>query len=222
MDRYQITFQTWDKVANVYQDIFMDMELYNDTYNAFCNLIEKPSAKIFEIGCGPGNITKYLLAQRPDFKIEAIDVAWNMIKLAQANNPQATFRVMDCREIDTITEKFDGIMCGFTIPYLSEEDCTKLIKDSAELLNSGGIFYCSAIEGNYENSGFEAGSNPENKMFVYYHQEGTLKKFLTENGFEIVETFRKKYQRSDGVISTHLILIARKSAEGFTNSTRIK
>ena len=210
MDRYQITFQTWDKVADVYQNLFMDMQLYNDTYSAFCNLIEKNGAKIFEIGCGPGNITKYLLTQKPDFKIEAIDIAPNMIKLAQANNPQATFRVMDCREIDTTAEKFDGIMCGFTMPYLSVEDCGKLIKASSELLNRGGIFYCSAIEGNYENSGFEVGSNPENKMFVYYHQEELLRNLLVENRFEIVETFRKNYQRSDREVSTHLILIARK------------
>src|SRR5690606_38021251 len=101
MDRYQITFQTWDKVAEVYQDIFMDMALYNNTYDAFCSLIRNPNPRIFEIGCGPGNITRYLLSKRPDFKIEAIDIAPKMIKLAKTNNPQATFRVMDCREIDT-------------------------------------------------------------------------------------------------------------------------
>ena len=93
MDSYKITFQTWDKVATMYQDKFMNMDLYNDTYDAFCNLIKKSNPKIFEIGCGPGNITKYMLSKRPDFEIEAIDMAPNMIKLAKENNPTANFRI---------------------------------------------------------------------------------------------------------------------------------
>src|SRR5829696_71014 len=89
MDNYQKTFETWDKVATLYQEKFMNLDLYNDTYNKFCELIKKPNATIFEIGCGPGNITKYLLAKKPDIQIYAIDVAPNMIQLAKANNPTA-------------------------------------------------------------------------------------------------------------------------------------
>lgn len=40
----------------------MDLDLYNDTYDAFCQAVYKPGARIFEIGCGPGNITRYVLA----------------------------------------------------------------------------------------------------------------------------------------------------------------
>ncbi|HKC68335.1 MAG TPA: class I SAM-dependent methyltransferase, partial [Bacteroidia bacterium] len=69
MDRYQNTFETWNKLAHNYQGKFMDFDLYDDTYNTFCQLLEKPNAKIFEIGCGPGNITRYLLTKHPDFKI---------------------------------------------------------------------------------------------------------------------------------------------------------
>ncbi len=145
MDSYKITFQTWDKVAGKYQNKFMNMNLYDDTYDAFCNLIEKPNSKILEIGCGPGNITKYMLSKRPDFEVEAIDTSPNMIRLARDNNPTSNFRIMDCRQINTITEKFDAIMCGFCMPYLSKDDCAKLIKDSSFLLNNEGILYFSAI-----------------------------------------------------------------------------
>ncbi|MBK8044287.1 MAG: isoprenylcysteine carboxylmethyltransferase family protein [Haliscomenobacter sp.] len=62
MDPYQITLHSWGKVASVYQDYFMDLDLYNDTYDAFCQAVYKPGARIFEIGCGPGNITRYVLA----------------------------------------------------------------------------------------------------------------------------------------------------------------
>ena len=45
------------------------------------------NSKLFEIGCGPGNITKYLIYKNPNYKILATDAAPNMIALAKKNNP---------------------------------------------------------------------------------------------------------------------------------------
>ena len=187
----------------------MDLDLYDDSYDLFCTQIEKPNPSILEIGCGPGNITKYLLSKRPDFKIEAIDVAPNMIKLAKENNPTVKFEVMDCRKIDKLTEKFDGIICGFCMPYLSKKDCSKLIKDSFQLLNDNGQFYFSAIEGEYGKSGYEIGSTGD-KSFVYYHQEDYFRKSLEENGFILVEMIKKDYPKNNEANQTHIIFIAKK------------
>ncbi len=41
MDNYQLTFQTWDKLAQQYQEKFMELDLYNDTYDLFCQQIKK-------------------------------------------------------------------------------------------------------------------------------------------------------------------------------------
>jgi cyclopropane fatty-acyl-phospholipid synthase-like methyltransferase len=209
-DYYEDNFQTWNKLATAYQERFMDDDLYNDTYDRFCELIQKTNASVFEIGCGPGNLTKYLLAQRPDFKIEAIDVAPNMIALAKQNNPAADCKVMDCREIGKLDSKYDAIICGFCLPYLTKDDCAKLISDASLLLNEGGIFYLSAIEDDYEKSGFETSSDGQNKLFVYYHKENFLREELHANGFSRIETMRKSFSKKDGSVQTHLILIAQK------------
>lgn len=209
MDHYKNTFQIWNQLASKYEDKFMDLDSYNDTYDFFCEQIKKPNASIFEIGCGPGNITKYLLSNRPDFKITATDVAPNMVESAQRNNPTAICKVMDCREMDTITEKFDGVVCGFCMPYLSKEDCQKLIANSARVLNDLGVIYFSAIEGDYNKSDYETSSDGQHTMFVYLHQEGYLSEFLHQNDFKIIATDRKTYPKNDQV-GTHLILIAKK------------
>jgi 2-polyprenyl-3-methyl-5-hydroxy-6-metoxy-1,4-benzoquinol methylase len=209
MDPYQITFQTWNKVASLYQQKFMDLHLYDDTYDRFCQLVEKPGAKVFEIGCGPGNITRYLLSQRPDLQVEAIDVAPNMIILAKENNPTASFRVMDCREIDQVEDRFDAIMCGFCLPYLSRQDSAKLFKDCARLLPIGGVAYFSTMEGDYRNSGFEASSTGD-ESYVYYYGQDDLQQELLASGFEPVEWMRKQYLKAEDTPSTHLIVIARK------------
>lgn len=205
-----IILANWDNLAELYQDKFMDLDLYNDTYDTFCALIHTPKAKVFEIGCGPGNITKYLLAQRPDFMIDAIDMAPNMVKLAKLNNPSANFEVMDCQAIGQVTQRYEGIMCGFCMPYLSKAACAQLIKDAATLLQQGGIFYTSVIEGDYSQSGFERNSRNE-QMYVYYHQADYLQASLKAEGFEAIQLVRKSYAKSADTISTHLILIARKA-----------
>jgi trans-aconitate methyltransferase len=104
MDRYKETFETWNKVASLYEDKFMDLDLYNDSYDFICNLITKDNAKLLEIGCGPGNITKYLLSKRPDFNIFGIDIAPNMIELAKKNNPAASFAMMDSSKFPTLKQ----------------------------------------------------------------------------------------------------------------------
>ncbi len=49
-DRYRETFETWDKVATLYQEKFMNLDLYNATYDFIGNSIASENAKILEIG----------------------------------------------------------------------------------------------------------------------------------------------------------------------------
>ena len=133
-NRIKETINTYNNLAKNYQERFMEMQLYNDTYDKFCSLIEKKEASILEIACGPGNVTKYLLSKRPDFNLLGIDLAPNMVDLARSNNPSADFQVMDGREISQLKTNFDAIMCAFGMPYLSKDECAKLMKDASNLL----------------------------------------------------------------------------------------
>jgi 2-polyprenyl-3-methyl-5-hydroxy-6-metoxy-1,4-benzoquinol methylase len=209
MDRYKETFETWNNVASLYQDKFMTLDLYNETYDFMCNSINKTNAKILEIGCGPGNVTKYLLTKRPDFDILAIDIAPNMVKLAILNNPTAKFAIMDSREIEKIHAKFDGIVGGFCLPYLSQTDCQKIVNDCYNLLNENGLIYLSFVEGDPFESDYKIGSSG-NRSYFYYHSLDELKTQCIKNKFKDLKIFKVKYKKSATEIETHTILTARK------------
>lgn len=210
-NRVSETINTYNKFAKNYQNKFMNMNLYDDTYDEFCSLINRKNPNILEIACGPGNITKYILSKRPDFRILGIDLAPNMIALAKENNPKANFKVMDCKEIGVINQKYDGIICGFCTPYLSKEDVKQLILDASKLLNSSGVFYLSTMEDDYRKSGFETTSFAENnKIFIYYHQLDYLTEMFVDAGFKIIKTQRKEYPEIDGTITIDLIITAKK------------
>jgi cyclopropane fatty-acyl-phospholipid synthase-like methyltransferase len=209
MDTYKETAETWNEIAQLYQDTFMHLDLYDGSYDLFCQGIEKSNANILEIGCGPGNISKYLISKQPNYSILGIDVAPNMIALAQKNNPTAIFKVMDCRKINELPKTYDGIIAGFCLPYLSPEDACKLISDSYNLLNQNGLIYISFVEGDPSKSGFQTGSGGHRSYF-YFHQLNQLEKQLIDCHFHEIEVLRVAYKKSELEEEFHTILLAKK------------
>ncbi|WP_130733858.1 class I SAM-dependent methyltransferase [Flavobacterium sp. J27] len=210
MNKSQKAIEVFNSYANLYEERFMNFDLYNDTFDLFCESIGKKNPKILELACGPGNITKYLLEKRPDFIFLGTDLAPNMIKLAQKNNPSADFQLLDCRHFLQLNKKFDGIMCGFGLPYLSESDSVQLIKDASICLHQNGILYLSTMEENEDRkSGYKKGSTGD-EIYIYYHQETYLIKALHKSGFKIISEIRKNFPEKDGTYTTDLILIAQK------------
>lgn len=218
MDAHNETAATWNKVASLYQDKFMQLDLYNESYNYVCELLKEKST-VLDIGCGPGNITQYLLTKRPDLQIFGIDFAPSMIALASTNNPAADFAVMDCRRISELTQTFNAIFCGFCLPYLSTDECARLIADAADLLAENGFVYLSFVEGEATQSGFQVSSTGD-RMYFYYHSLQQMISLLSVNGFNALFTFKVEYQKSKTEIDTHTILIAERSFTGI-GKTRV-
>lgn len=200
--------EAFDKAAKIYQDKFMDVSVFADTFNFFCDNIPTKNADILDIACGPGNITQYLLDRNPDYNMLGIDLSTKMLDLAQVNNPTAQFQLMDCREINKIEKRFDGIMCGFCLPYLTREEAIELIANISGLLKPDGVFYLSTMEDDYAKSGLIVSSLGD-QVYLNYHQEDYLVKAFEQNNFEVIDTKRFKSTDKDGVIVIDLVLIGK-------------
>ena len=208
MDKYQVTTDTFNRLAKSYQDKYMDLDTYNDTYDLVCGFVDKERAELLDVACGPGNITKYILAKRPNFKIQGIDLAPNMIELAQINNPTAAFTVMDCRNISSLGKRFDAIICGFFLPYLSKDDAVQLIRDASGILHPQGILYLSGMIGDNKNSGFHKSSSGD-KVYIHYHDTEYLSETLQREGFEILDVRYKDEPEQSGMITKDFFIIAK-------------
>jgi len=191
--------------------VTLDVVTYK-TYDDFCVALNKAQPTILEIGCGPGNIAKYILSKISTANITGIDVSENMIALAKKNIPTANFQVMDCRGIDQIENKFDGIICGFTIPYLAPEDYEKLIVDCQLLLKQEGPLYISFVKGNESKSGYITGSSGDRTFFYYYELKSILST-LENNNFVILNVKELDYLKSDNTMESHTIVLAKKAID---------
>lgn len=178
MDHSKHASEIFDQLAELYQSKYMDVAAYAVELDSFLGLLNSPSPSILEIACGPGNITRYVLNKKPGLNIMATDLAPKMIALARLNCPEAVFKVMDCRKINSIAGKFDGIIAGFCLPYLNSAELNDLVKDIAVLLKEGGVLYLSTIEGEYKNSGYKKSSTGQEVFMHYYRFEDIEPVFL--------------------------------------------
>lgn len=209
MDPHQETARTWNKLAALYQEKFMDLDIYNESYDFFCAGISKKGAKILDVGCGPGNISRYLLRQRPDFHVLGIDTAPNMIELARKNVPQANFEVMNAQDMPRLNQMFDGIVAGFCVPYLALAECAQFITDCSSLLQSDGLLYLSFVEGDSTDSGFKTGSTGD-RVYFHFHELQWMMLELKKQNLKIVNIMKVNYGKDESKPDVHTIVIAQK------------
>lgn len=211
METFEISVKRFDEFASEYAERFMNINAYREYFDKFCELTPNKRPAILELGCGPGNVTRYLKHRFPDSEITAIDLAPRMIDFAKETVSGVDFRVMDVRHINTLNKQFDAVMCSFCLPFLSGIDASQLISDCSKQLVKGGILYISTMEGEASKAGFESTSfSGDSKVYFNYHLEKDLQKALMDNGFSIEFTTRQDYQEPDGTILIDLIIIARK------------
>ena len=198
----------FNKLADSYQQRFFSVDAYQQDLDKFLNLIQ-PNSNILDVACGPGNISHYLLKKRPDLNLLGIDLAPNMINLAQTNNPDARFRVHNALELEALNQSFDAIIVGFLFPYLSKEQALGFLRKVHKILNPGGALYLSTMEDRYENSRFKPSSTGELVM-MHYYESSYLSRELEFLGFEVLSVRTQNFVISENETDTDLMIVARK------------
>lgn len=208
MDENKNAVAIFNKMATSYQNKYMDVSMYANSFDFFCNVV-KNNAQVLELACGPGNITQHLLQKRPDLHFLSTDLAPNMLELARKNNPTATFQLLDSREINSLAQQFDAIVCGFCLPYLSMEESTRLLNDSYNKLTPNGILYLSTIEGDYSTSEYKTGSGGD-QIFMHFYSSDFLTTALEKCGFNILTLQKVVSTGPNNAEVTDLVIVAKK------------
>jgi ubiquinone/menaquinone biosynthesis C-methylase UbiE len=209
MDHSAISAGMFHKFAHLYRDKYMDLTLYDDSYREFCESLRPGRASVLDAACGPGNVSRYLMAQRPDIDLLGIDLAPRMVELAREAVPSAQFAVHDCRCLADLQLRFDGIICAFGLPYFSREEATALIKSAAHALKPGGVLYLSTMLGKSEDSGFQPCSTGD-QLYINYYSEDEVISPLQECGFTILKQRRIPSPSTASIRTSDLIVIAKK------------
>jgi ubiquinone/menaquinone biosynthesis C-methylase UbiE len=181
--------KVFNAFAERYAEKYMDQSHYRVSLDLFLEKLSSADARILDIATGPANIPMYFLNQNPTLKITGIDLAPNMIEIAKRNIPSGNFLVMDCRDILSLDTTFDGVCCGFCIPYLEPDNVKQLFSDVYKLLNPGAYFLVSGIED--QEKDMEIVQSKEKgapELISYYYSSESLGRMLEESGFKLIHT----------------------------------
>jgi ubiquinone/menaquinone biosynthesis C-methylase UbiE len=187
----------------------MDLTLYDDTYREFCKLLPPGRARVLDAACGPGNASRFLMAQRPDLDLLGIDLAPRMVEMARATVPTARFEVHDCRNLAALKRSFDGLICAFGLPYLSHADADTFMQGVSQVIEPNGVLYLSTMLGKEEDSGFQVCSTGDEIYITYYSEEQVLS-LLSKWGFRILKERKMDSPSTASKQSTDLVVISRR------------
>jgi len=193
--------------AQSYVDKYFSVDRYTNALELFYTKA-KPEGHYLDLACGPGNLTHHLLEHLPGAEVLGTDVAEEMLVHARQINPKAKFQNLACAEIRSIQQSFDGILCGFVLPYLAKEEAEILIADCARILNENGLILISGNLGDYEQSQKQNASTGDGpQLYSFNYPIDFLEQTLRSNGFKILKSF--EYHHSyDGFEAEEVVIVA--------------
>ena len=166
-----------------------------------------PDAEVLDVGCGPGNVAKQLLAAKP-LKITGIDLSDEMVRLAAANVPTGEFLCRDIRQVEFPDRQFDAVILSFSIVHLSDAEAQALLRKAVSWLKDRGVLYLSFMAG--KKAGFEQTSFSQDPIYFNYFDRDEVERFLSRQGVTVFHSAEQGYLETDGTLTNDIFLFGKR------------
>jgi tRNA (cmo5U34)-methyltransferase len=176
----------FEAVAEEYDEtVQLKIPYYDDLVKALINSIpfnKEDKFKVLDLGCGTGNISKFIKETFPNSYLTCLDLSEKMIEMAKIklkDYDNIEFLNNDFQNIDYKNE-FDMIVSSLAIHHIEKDDGKKkLYSKIFESLKENGAFY----NGDVVLSSTEFGINKNNEVY----KELISKKLSKEKVNELIK-----------------------------------
>ena len=132
--------------------------------------------RILDVGCGSGRDSKAFI--KDGFSVVAIDASREMCQKASEFLGQEVWQIRF--EEMSFEEEFDGVWACASLLHAGEKELPEVMSKVYTALKINGIFYASFKYGD--------GVTQRGERFFIDFTEKSIKPFLEEKGFEIIES----------------------------------
>lgn len=188
MNKIRDTQSSYDRVAIEYAERFKD-EMDDKPFDRDCldRLVRDvgDSGPICDLGCGPGQIARYL--HRQGIEVLGVDLSANMVAEAQRLNPEIHFHQGNMLALPDPDDAWGGIAAFYCIIHIPRDQIVRALLEMKRVLRPGGILLVTFHIGTEIKHLDEWWEEPVNLDFAFF-LPSEMESWLREAGFELMET----------------------------------
>jgi SAM-dependent methyltransferase len=204
------TQTSYDQVAREYAEKFKD-EMDDKPFDReFLHRLAREVGDlgpICDMGCGPGQIARYLYRQGVDTL--GVDLSPRMIEEAKRLNPEIPFHQGDMLDLPDADETWGGIAAFYCILHIPRERIVDALGEMKRVLKPGGVLLLTFHIGDEVKHLDEWWEKPVNLDFAFF-QPGEMEDWLTEAGYELEETLVREPNPEVEVATRRAYIFAKK------------
>ncbi len=209
-DKILNTQSSYDQVAAEYAEKFKD-EMDDKPFDRDCldhlARVVGSLGPICDLGCGPGQIARYLHRQGVDAL--GVDLSPRMILEAQRLNPAVHFHQGDMLALPDADNSWGGIAAFYCIIHIPREQIVDALREMKRVLKPGGVLLITFHIGDQVKHLDDWWEKPVNLDFAFY-QPTEMENWLKDAGFELEETLVREPNPDVEVATKRAYLFARK------------
>ena len=211
MNKTVLNTQTsYDQVAVEYADKFKD-EMDDKPFDRDClDRLAREVGKlgpICDMGCGPGQIARYLHRQGVDTL--GVDLSPRMVAEAQRLNPHIHFHQGDMLVLPDADNSWGGIAAFYCIIHIPRDQIVDALREMKRVLKPGGVLLVTFHIGEQIKHLDEWWEKPVNLDFAFYLAE-EMETWLKEAGYELEEALVREPNPEVEVATRRAYVFARK------------
>ena len=173
----------YDRVAESYAErLFHELDYKPFDRHLLAMLAENLKGKglVCDIGCGPGQIARYLHDQGADAM--GVDLSPEMVKQARQLNPGQRFEQADMRALPLNEGELAGITAFYSVIHIPRQDVTLVLKEFHRVLKPDGLLLLAFHIGDEVRHMDEFFDKPVSLDFTFF-QIAEMRGYLNAAGF---------------------------------------
>lgn len=165
---------------------------------------------ICDMGCGPGQIARYLHTQ--GVKVCGVDLSPAMVQQAQSINPDISFQRGDMLALaDVADNSYGGIAAFYSIVHIPRQQMGRALQELKRVLRPQGVLLLTFHLGQEIKHLDEWWGKEVSVDFLFFETE-EVKSYLAEAGFELEEMIvRDPYPETVEYQSRRAYIFAKKA-----------
>jgi SAM-dependent methyltransferase len=200
---------SYDRVAQEYaQRIYGELAHKPFDRKMLDWLRERTTGKLCDLGCGPGQIARYLHDQGAT--VCGVDLSPGMVAEAQRLNPDIEFQQGNLLALDMLpAASLGGIAAFYCLIHIPREQMVAALQELKRVLQPDGLLLLTFHIGSEVRHLEEWWGTPVALDFLFFERE-EMKAYLTTAGFELAEVIERDPYPEVEVATRRAYIFARK------------